>query len=514
SLNWLHDYVDVLDIPVAGLINGLTLSTCEVDGVETIYAHLDIVRVARVLKVDKHPDADRLSVCKVQSGKENLTIVCGAPNVRADMLVPLAPVGARLPMGNDEVLEIKKAKIRGVESSGMLCAPSELGLEKITGEVDGLLDLSAWLTDSGHTADETGYALSELFPLADTVLDIDNKSITHRPDLWSHFGFAREIGAIFRRPLKYDPLIGGAPDHHAQGGGSGKQSGKKKSAKKVHKKASTNSASSDNSRDTSRHISKATSKASLKATVQKDAATTARVQNDGAASPAVCSHGFNSNSKLPQKQIELEDEAALAYFGRHISGVRVQPSPLWMQARLLAIGQRPINNIVDVSNYVMFETGQPNHAFDARRLQASTIGVAANGGRIKIKNYTTLDGEERAMPDGAILILDGPIQSKTPVVALGGIMGGAGSEVADDTTELFLESATFPRERIRPTISAIGLRTDSAQRFEKGQDPARARPVLDRFTALLALSCPDLQAGKISGRQVVKNRISKVNLDL
>ncbi|MCB1322177.1 MAG: phenylalanine--tRNA ligase subunit beta, partial [Leptospiraceae bacterium] len=134
SLNWLHDYVDVLDIPVAELINGLTLSTCEVDGVENIYSHLDMVRVARVLKVDKHPDADRLSVCSVQSGKENLTIVCGAPNVRADMLVPLAPVGARLPMANDEVLEIKKAKIRGVESSGMLCAPSELGLEKITGE--------------------------------------------------------------------------------------------------------------------------------------------------------------------------------------------------------------------------------------------------------------------------------------------------------------------------------------------------------------------------------------------
>ncbi len=432
SLNWLNDYVNLRDLDVAELVERLTLSVCEVEGVEHVFENLDRVYVAEVLKVDKHPGADRLSLCEVRNGEKLHKIVCGAKNVRAGMFVPLAVVGAKVKSRTGDPMEIQPAKIRGVASNGMLCAPAELGLEGIAGEVDGLLDLQ---TLPGLEQPISGTPLTDALPLKDTILDIDNKSITHRADLWSHFGFAREIAAIYGRKLKYNPL-----------------------------------------NDRNKKVK------------------------------------IKTNAKLPSKKIEIEKGAAKAYFGRHVAGVEITASPLWMQARLMNVGQRPINNVVDASNYVMLELGQPNHTFDARTLKDSVVLVGTNGKSAKVKKFQTLDGEEREIPDGTILIFDGK-DGKRPV-ALGGIMGGEESGVSDDTGELFLESATFPRELIRPAIAKIGLRTDSAQRFEKGQDPAQAEPALDRLVELLALSCPQLEQGKTTGSAPEKARKNTVNVSL
>ena len=443
SLNWLNDYVDLTDIATDDLVNRLTLSVCEVEGVETTFAHLEKIHVAKIESLAKHPDADRLNVCQVLNGKHTHQIVCGAPNVRAGMLAPLAVIGARLPKNDGDVLEIKPAKLRGVDSQGMLCSPSELGLVPLTGDVDGLLDLTTLPGIDAKTL-KHGTALGKILPLADTVLDIDNKSITHRPDLWSHFGFAREIAALYGKKLKYNPLTDRAKKQ-----------------------------------------------------------------------PPV-------NAKLPARKIVIEPGAAKAYYGRSLSGVTIAPAPLWMQARLINVGQRPINNVVDASNYVMLELGQPNHTFDAKTFQSDTVTVALanrsdaakNVAPIKLKTFTTLDGQSRALPENTIVIFDGAADAKPVPVALGGIMGGETSGVADDTTELFLESATFPRERIRPAIARIGLRTDSAQRFEKGQDPANARHALDRLAELIALTCPELTQGKTTGSSPEKERQHQVKVTL
>ncbi|MCB1324910.1 MAG: phenylalanine--tRNA ligase subunit beta [Leptospiraceae bacterium] len=438
SIDWLNDFVSLEQVTTEELVHRLTMSTCEVEDVIQAFSHLTIVRVARVEKVERHPNADRLSVCTVNAGQKSpLSIVCGAPNVQAGMLVPLAPIGARLPREND-VLEIKPTTIRGVESQGMLCSAAELGTEEITGAVDGLLDLA------GLGPAKPGQALNELLPLNDTILEIDNKSITHRPDLWCHLGFAREIAAIFGRPLSFDPLA------------------------------------------------------------KTEAAATARLSR-----PAQKLKTPPKNPKLAAKKIEIEDGAADAYYGACLAGVHIGPSPLWVQARLLNVGQRPINNVVDASNYLMFEIGQPNHTFDLEVLSKDTISVCKNQGPHRLKRYTTLDGVDRELPEAAILIRDG--DRSGPVLALGGVMGGQSSGVRESTTGLFLESATFAREHIRRTLSATGLRTDSAIRFEKGQDPAKAKPALERLAALIRESCPETRLGKVTGsspRGPKKNAIS------
>jgi len=426
SLNWLGDFVDLNDIPLEKLIDRLTLSTCEVDGFEKIYSHLENVVLAEVLTVEKHPSADRLSVCQVKAGTQKWTIVCGAPNVAAGQLVPLAKVGCELPSA-DGVKKISETNIRGVVSKGMLCSAQEIGLEKITGETAGLLVLNDRIA-----AEKTGTPLSEIFPLKDTILDIDNKSITHRPDLWCHFGFAREIAAIFHKKIKFDPLASKKP----------------------------------------------------------------------AADPS-----------LPVKKIQIEKGTAKAYYGMHCANVETRPAPFWMQARLIAIGQKPINNIVDASNYLLFEIGQPNHAFNAAKLKSDIITVASQGGSYRLKNFTTLDEETRSVPEGTIVIYDGRGEKAIPV-ALGGIMGGLESGIAEDTKSLFLESATFPREKIRATLSSLPLRTDSAVRFEKGQDPSKAEKALYRLYDLLKESCPGIRAGKISGSAPEPGKRSKIVVQL
>ncbi len=451
SLNWLNDFVDLSGISAKEIMNKLTLSTCEIEGFTETYSHLKQVQVAQIISVQKHPQADRLSVCQVKSDTGVINIVCGAPNVRPHMFVALAPVGTMLPLSDTEnkgevkIIEIRKAKIRGIESFGMLCSAQELQLEAImTGMVNqdiGILDLEKFPIEKKKI--EVGYILNHLFPFCDLIFEVDNKSITHRPDLWSHWGFARELSVLFKSPLKQNPL-------------------------------------------------------NLKPR--------------------------RLNLKLPQKKIHIEEEAALAYYGFSISKVKIKASPLWMQARLINIGQRPINNVVDASNYVMFDVGQPTHAFSMGSLQEDTIHVLKNKEELGIQSFTTLDKEKRKLPLESILILDGPAIKKR-VIALGGIMGAFSSGVQntqnDDgidsksiSQDFFIESACFPRNLIRKTISTLGLRTDAAQRFEKGLDPLQALPALYRVAYFIKQSCSEVEIGKLCGKvsRTPKLKIIRINL--
>ncbi len=440
SYSWLNDFIDCSGLPMSEIAEKLTLSTCEIEGTEERFGYLDHIYVVRIETVEKHPHADRLHLCqltlaKAKHHKQKLQIVCGAPNVRPAMLAALAPAGSRLPVqeGQDEHRpswrKIEKSRIRGVFSEGMLCSAHELGLDFLFSSPEkaqeGILDFSLlgdyWeegaAEQKGQRAPAASLALSEVFPFKDTILDVDNKSITHRPDLWCHFGFARELSAIFQRPIHFDPL-------------------------QVRPK-----------------------------------------KND---------------PSLPQKEIYIEKGAALAYYALYLKGVQITPSPLWMQGRLHNIGQKVINNVVDASNYTLFDIGQPNHAFDARRLAGSRIYVGYNKQK---HSFRTLDGEEHQLQAQHILIYDSsPVPEKA--LAIGGIMGGLNSRIEEDTQALLLESATFPREQIRRSIAALKCRSNSAQCFEKGQDPAKAKAALYRIAQLLEESCPKIQAAKVSGHSL------------
>ena len=353
--SWLSDFIDLSGISSQEIVKRLTLSTCELESAQENYTHLNEIQIASVLSVEKHPHADRLHVCRVKSSQGEQTIVCGAANVRPNMQAALAPVGSTLPVQSDEQagskpssksFVIRKARIRGIESFGMLCSAKELQLDNIAAKApsleDGILDLEELaagdqprplslplpLIDKKKMR-QTGLPIARLFPFCDFVFEVENKSITHRPDLWSHWGFAKELSVLFQRPLRFDPL-----------------------------------------------------KIKLKKAMQN----------------------------LPQKEIHIEKGAALGYYGLHVRKVRVVPSPLWMQGRLMNIGQRPINNIVDTSNYVMFDVGQPTHAFAAAKLKEKSIYVVQNKKAFGIDSFTALDKEKRKIPQEAVLIMDGPPQ--------------------------------------------------------------------------------------------------------
>lgn len=425
SWNWLSDFVDLSALKPEDVVSRLTMAVCEVEEIEHTFAHLDTVIVGKILERKKHPGADRLSVCTVNIGKQNLEIVCGAPNAEPGMLVPVALVGSKLPGKDGAVLEIKKAAIRGVESSGMLCSSQEIGLDLLFGSTDGLFDLNNVAALSGKL--KPGQKITAGIPVSDIVLDIDNKSITHRPDLWCHFGFAREIAALYKKKLLKDPLVVPAP---------------------------------------------------------------------------------RADKTVRGRKILIDRGGAHAYFGLACENARVTDTPIWMKARLASVGQKSINNIVDASNYLLLEIGQPNHAFDAAKLRGDTIHVslAHKGAKIDL-----LDGETREIPEGSIVIRDG---KDGTACALAGIMGGLQSAISPETKSLFLESATFPREKIRRTLSRVQLRTDSAVRFEKGQDPAKAKPALFRLVQLLKETCPDIRVGAVTGSAPVPPKKNKITITL
>lgn len=384
SLNWLKDYVR-LDASVDEICRAITFLGFEVEQViRTGAPELKHVVVGEVLVRDKHPNADKLSVCQVDIGPAGgvKTIVCGAQNYQAGDRVPVALAGAVLP-GN---FTIKQSKIRGQLSDGMMCSAKELGVAE---DASGLLILT------GRPA--LGTPINDVLPPGDTVFDIE---ITpNRPDCLSHLGIARELAAWFRTELVY-------PQEKFRG-------------------------------DTG-----ATKRPDLLKSVRVDA-------------PEDCP----------------------LYTAHIITGIKIGPSPDWMQQRLTAVGLRPINNLVDIGNYVMLEYGQPMHAFDARKLGGSEIIVrrAADGEKI-----VTLDGKERSLNSRMLVIADA-----TKPVVIAGIMGGENSGVTDDTTDLVLEVAYFKRKSIRWTSRRLGLSSDSSYRYERGMDPHTALEAAYRAVDLI-----------------------------
>ncbi len=379
STRWLSRHVDLDGLDAHELAQQLTLSTCEIEGVEPFAPHLSAVRVGHVVSREPHPDADKLSVCRVDIGEdEPLQIVCGAPNVAAGQRVAVATVGTVLP-GD---FKIKKSKIRGVESRGMICSERELEL--------GDDHSGIWVLPEDAAI---GEGVREALGLEDWVLEVDNKSLTHRPDLWGHRGVAREVAAITGRKL-LDLDLSGPP-----------------------------------------------------------------------------------TGSEPPPPVRIESAACSRYLGLVIEGARSERAPLWMRMLLLAVGQRPIDLLVDLSNFVMLDLGQPNHLFDQSALSPEGIVVRrAHPG----ESMTTLDGEERSLEPSDLVICSGD-----QPVALAGIMGAEGSKVGAGTERLLLEVATFDPAVVRRTSARLGLRTDSSARFEKHLDPTLPLQAAGHFARLL-----------------------------
>lgn len=402
SYQWLQEYVDLNGISPEELAERLTLAGIEVEAIERLGQDIDKVVVGYVLEREKHPNADRLSVCRVDVGTDEvLQIVCGAPNVAAGQKVPVALIGARLPGG----VKIKKSKLRGVESQGMICSAAELGIpDRLLrkDQTEGILVLPEEA--------EVGQSAVSFLGLDDVVLEL---ALTpNRADCLSMIGVAYEVAAILDRPVKL---------------------------------------------------------------------------------PTVSLQETDRPIRFPVR-VEAPD-ACWRYAGRVIRNVRIAPSPQWLQNRLMAAGMRPINNVVDITNYVMLEYGQPLHAFDADRIETGEIVVrkARPGERL-----VTLDDVERELDEEMLLITDG-----NQPIGLAGVMGGANSAITPATRVVLLESAWFDPRRVRVTARRHGLLSEAAQRFEKGVDPAAVERASARAMALLAA----VGAGRpLPGAAVVRTR--------
>jgi len=379
SVNWLNDWL-ATPVEARDLAARLTMAGLEVEAIEPAAPPLPGVVVGEIVERDKHPNADSLSVCKVNAGGELVQVVCGAPNARAGMKAPFATVGTTMPGG----MEIKQAKLRGVESLGMLCSARELGLAD---DASGLMELPAEL--------RTGESLTTALALDDTLIEIN--LTPNRGDCMGVLGVAREAAVLTGAALA-------GPQLHA-----------------VH---------------------------------------------------------AQSNERFP---VELAPGAGCARFAaRVIRGVRPDAqAPLWMRERLRRAGLRPISAVVDVTNYVMLELGQPMHAYDLRELEAGIVVRRARDG----ETLRLLDGREITLDESVLVIAD-----HAKPLGLAGVMGGDHSGIGDDTTDVLLEVAYFQPQAIAGRGRRYGLVTDASQRFERGVDPTLQERAIERATELL-LAC-------------------------
>ncbi len=389
SLDWISDYVDLFRIDPKDIANKLTLATAEVEGIEHVERFVDGVLVGKV--VAALPLGEKLTFCTVDCGSKTYTTVCGAPNARVGLIAPFAPAGCTL-KGN---VKIEKGTKNGKPSEGILCSAAELGM-------------SDWHEVVFECPADTkiGTPFADYVPKSDTLIEVDNKSLTHRPDLWGHYGFARELAAIFDRPLK--PL---AVEDLSQ---------------------------------------------------------------------------YDSLPQYPLAVDDLENCPAYGCIEMKFEGKATVPSPIFMQRRLHALGQRTYNLLVDVTNYVNQEIGQPTHAFDGDLVAG--IRVAQSG---QNRKFRTLDGQDRNLLPEDLLIL-GVLKKNgktnladAEAVALAGIMGGQETEVSDATKTILLESANFKAGRIRRTSGRLNLRTDASQRYEKSQPPCNVRTGAQRIVHLV-----------------------------
>lgn len=380
SINWLKEYINLNDKTVKEIADGLTLAGLEAEGFNEIAALSNVV-TAKVLSKEKHPNADKLSVCRVTDGSEEYQVVCGAPNVAAGQIVPFAKIGAVL--GD---IKIKEAKLRGVDSFGMICSERELGL---TDEHNGIMVLPE---DTPLGADING-----IVGTGDTVVEFN--ATPNRPDWLSVIGVAREASAVFKRPLKL-------PE---------------------------------------------------------------------------CSVSENNENVSDFIKVDIEEkEKCPVYFARIIKGVKIGPSPLWIQAKLRAAGVRPINNIVDVTNYVLMEWGQPLHAFDIRNIDKGIIVRNA----FENEKITALDGKEYTLNNDMLVIAD-----TSKPLAIAGIMGGEYTSVMSDTDTVVLECAYFEPSTVRKTSKKLGLSSDSSYRYERGIDYGATEKLSDYAANLIAEIC-------------------------
>ncbi len=428
SYNWLKEFID-LPLSPEETADKLTLIGLEVEEIEEFGSTLDGVIVGEVLEVRAHPNADRLQICDVDLGDSNTQIVCGAKNVTAGQKVPVATIGSTLPikLDNGSLLKIKKSKLRGEVSEGMICAEDELGLG--TGH-DGIMVLDAHL--------KAGTPISEVFDLyKDTVIEI---AITpNRPDATCHLGVARDLAAVLNLELK-KPF-----EDKAAKGSPSKSSGQ--------------------------HFE----------TPRNQRADLSPLSEGNTSSPTT-SNDISIKIESPEK--------CPRYVGKMVRGVEIKESPNWLRNKLKAIGVRPVNNVVDVTNYVMYELGQPLHAFDYANIRGEEIIVRDYDHEIK---FETLDHIQRTCSPGTLFICDG----EGPV-AIAGVMGGVNSEVTENTTDILIESAYFDPGSIRRTAKEQTLLTDASYRFERGIDPNIQAIAAERTAQLMA----EVAGGKVAEETV------------
>lgn len=392
SMNWLADFVSVKDIAIRDYTERLTYTGSKVEGYEVLGEDISNVVVARIVKMEKHPDSDHLWICQVDTGNGVTQIVTGAQNIFEGAVVPAALPVAHLPGG----VTIKAGKLRGVESNGMLCSFGELNLtdHDCPGkEANGILILEEELF-----GDKLGMDIREALDLNDTVVEFEITS--NRPDCLSMIGLARETAVSFDRPLTlHTPAVKG------------------------------------------------------------------------------CGDGDNIANYL-KVGIEAPD-LCYRYAARVVKNVKIAPSPMWLRRRLRACGVRPINNIVDITNYVMLEYGQPMHAFDYTMLDGAAIRVrrAADG-----EAFKSLDDVDHVLDSSMLVIAD-----TKKACALAGVMGGANSEIGDNTATVVFESACFKGTSVRVTAKKNKMRTESSSRYEKELDPENCMPALQRACELVEL---------------------------
>ena len=403
SLSWIKAYVPELEVTAQEFTDAMTLSGSKVEGFTKMDADLEKIVIGQIKKIEKHPDADKLIICQVDIGEESpIQIVTGAPNVKEGDKVPVVLDGGRVAGGHDGKMtpggiRIKKGKLRGIESNGMMCSIEELGSTR---------DMYPEAPEYGiyifpETA-EVGADAIEVLGLHDVEFEFEITS--NRVDCYSTLGLARETAATFHKEFK-------APEVHVKG----------------------------------------------------------------------CGGDVNDYIK-----VEVQDhDLCSRYCARVVKNIRLAPSPEWMQRRLASVGIRPINNVVDITNYVMEEYGQPMHAYDLDKIADKKIVVrrAAHD-----EKFVTLDGQERTLDENVLMICDGE-----KAVGMAGIMGGENSMITDDVKTMLFETACFDGTNIRLSSKRVGLRTDASGKFEKGLDPNNAQAAIDRACQLIE----ELDAGDV-----------------
>lgn len=398
SLNWIRDYVQLpADADLKKLAYDLTMSTVEVEDTIELAKQFDHMVVGVINTIEQHPNADKLKVCKTDIGGRVEDIVCGGSNLREGMKVAVALPGAMCKWhGEGDLVEIKKSKLRGVDSYGMICGAVEIGLADLfpTKEEAHILDLSDFDAPAGTP-------LADALDLNDIILEIDNKSMTNRPDLWGHYGIAREIAALYDLPMVEFP-----------------------------------------------HFDR-------------------NVENTS---------GFH---------VTVEDaERCPRMIGTQIENVCVKPAPYWMQVRIWKTGMRPINALVDITNYVMLATGQPSHAYDSDHIAGHIIVRRAKAG----ETLTLLNGKELPLSTDDLTIAD-----DADIVGLAGVMGGAKDSILPTTSKVILEIANFQAAGIRRTALRYDNRTEASARYEKAIDPERCDQALDLSMQLFSDLYPEMK---------------------